>query len=207
MSTNVDHYFDNPYVINRHDVNVGHFVEGRLYDKDIDENGWQVQKWVARKKFDNWKSDVRGYEGWEHFRRPAKEMPPKVYHEVIIDGETEIVKSYEIRKLVWPMVPGLPYREHIVSKTRIPSIKHVGKDDEDEDEICGRMFTATMGKEISMLRSGKKMTQAELGNKISVDVTTIKNIEIGGLITFDPEDLMVKKLARVLGVSNIQYKE
>ena len=69
------------------------------------------------------------------------------------------------------------------------------------------MFTDKMGKEISRIRNNLGITQVDLGKKINVDAGTIRDIELGGLITFNSEDVMVKSLAKALGLPSIKYQE
>lgn len=77
----------------------------------------------------------------------------------------------------------------------------------DDEEFRAKMFTMTMGKEISKQRNALGMTQAELAKAINVDAATIRNIELGGLITFNSEDKMVKELARALNLPSIKYHD
>lgn len=194
--------FPNPYRMNRRDVRISHFKDARIYDSDINEPGWQIPTWVARKKYRQWLRSIRKIPGWEGFRRAPREII-----QIIEDEEGN---TYVIRKLVPYKVYG-PATHHKEAgknsnKRLMPQSKDKGVRYDDEN-FRPKMFTEKMGREISQLRTSLDLTQAELGKKINVDANMIRNIELGGLITFNSEDMMVKNLAKALGIPSIKYRE
>lgn len=198
-----------PYDMDRHDVRAKYFNDARLYDDNINGSGWKIDNQSARTKYRQWLANVRREPGWEGFHRPPRE--------VIEEVEGDDGKSYTIRKIVPYRVPGVPYRapytignRRETSKNRktpmLPQSKVKGATIDDEN-FRAKMFTLTMGKEIAQLRNHLGLTQVELAKKINVDAPTIRNIELGGLVTFNSEDKMVKELARALNVPSIKYQD
>lgn len=221
----------NPYMMNHSQVRLGHFCDARLYDSDITEPGWSIPKRIAKQKYQKWINSVRKNPGWENFRR---KFCPILEEEEGIDQEgniytTMVRKHIPMNKLtddeVWKRFNGdvivrkLPVIEkktiELMSRkdlTRnkkshvLPQSRDKGIDISDED-FRPKMFTEKMGREISQIRTKLGLTQSDLGKKINVESNTIKNIEIGGIVTFNPEDAMVRALARALDVPSIKYQE
>ena len=191
--------FRDPYSMNRYHVRMHHFKDARVYDYDFEESGWQVQRWYARQMYNRWLRSIRKNFGWENFRRPVRE----IFEEQGEDGDTIV-----IRKLVpireFQQVP--KYNSGKNKKSSLAQSREKGVRPDDEN-FRGKMFTEKMGKEISRLRNQFGMTQAELGKKINVDANTVRDIEHGGLITFNSEDVMVRSLANALGLQSIRYQE
>jgi len=196
--------FVNPYGMNKHNVSRYHFKDARIYDPDIKESGWEIQPKIARKKYNDWVRSVRATPGWEGFHR----APRVVWQEF----EDKDGNTYVFRKVVQPRVPGMGMavarqnagknrRTNIVSQSRTRGGKP------DDQDFRPKMFTSAMGREISRLRGLANLNQVDLARKINVDVNMIRNIELGGLITFNSEDVMVKALARALEVPSIKYQE
>ncbi len=221
----------NPYEMYFRDVRPYHFRDARLYDPDITEQGWCIPSRTARQKYQRWLKSVRKNPGWETFRR---RMCSILEEEEGVDQDGNIYTMF-VKKLipltkltdeeVWKRYNGdmivrkLPVYEKksIVSVPRndsgqhkknraLPQSRDKGVSIDDEN-FRPKMFTEKMGREISQIRSGLGLTQADLGKKINVDSNTIRNIEIGGIQTFNPEDSMVRALAKALGISSIKYQE
>jgi DNA-binding XRE family transcriptional regulator len=195
----------NPYNMNRHYVQICHFEDARFYDPDLDEAGWKVPHRKARREYRKWLLLVRRIPGWENFRRPFREID-----EEIIDDDGNICI---IRKLV-PVrnCRNETIHRQILSKNPnrrgrlLPQSRDKGIKVTDEN-FRPRMFTEKMAKEISQIRNNINLTQVDLARKINVDAQIIRNIELGGLVTFNSEDIMVKELAKVLGIPSIKYQE
>ncbi|ANB50778.1 putative HTH-type transcriptional regulator [Powai lake megavirus] len=194
----------NPYKMKPQDVKLYHFKDARLFDNSIKSNdaNWEVQRWYAKRKYNQWLKNVRRQEGWEGFRRPLIEITQEV--------EDEYGNIIILRKKV-PYRKTLP-REVVARQTSSNNSKYTPQSREkgvsvDDTNFRPRMFTEKMGREICMLRNSKKMTQAELAKQINVDANMIRNIEMGGLISFSSQDPMVRAMARVLGVPSIKYQE
>jgi ribosome-binding protein aMBF1 (putative translation factor) len=201
--------YPNPYTMYRHNVRPCHFAEARLYDLDISQAGWQISHRKARREYRKWLLSVRRIPGWENFRRTLCEI-----EEEMTDDDGNI---YIIRKLV-PVrdrTRQFIHRQNITSnltnnpnrRTRLlPQSRDKGVKITDEN-FRPRMFTEKMGREISQIRNNLGLTQADLARKINVDAHTIRDIELGGLITFNSEDVLVKELATTLGMPSIKYLE
>lgn len=199
----------NPYSMDRHCVKAKHFSDARLYDDTIEGSEWQVSKYYARMKYRKWLSDVRSEAAWVGFHRPPREEVEEIEGD---DG-----KIYTIKKIVPYKVPGLPYKTPFIIGHRrgvgrnsqvslLPQARIKGTTICDE-KFRAKMFTITMGQKIARLRNDAGLTQAELAKKINVDAATIRNIELGNLITFNSEDKMVKELAKALNIPSIKYQD
>lgn len=206
-------------------VNCSYFRDARLYDSDTCF-GFQVQHGVAKHNYERFKREVRKRPGWAGYRRP----PKVVYEEVedLDEFDDPISERYVVRKVIFPSVPGLrtppPIIEvvrhvpHWVNVIRLPPPKksttknpiiHTrvhGKYGNEDDIDHPRMFTLKMGKEVARLRTGLGLTQAQLASKINVDANYIRNVELGDILSFNSEDVVVKKLASALGVPSIKYQ-
>lgn len=201
--------FVHPFDMDRHKVSIKHWKNARCYDTDI-EDGWWVQNHVARGAYTQWVRNVRTLQGWEQFRRPVVE---RTKEERDNNGDICIVK-----RLVFPKVPGLPYYDDVILSTYYPKNQSRSQksavtqtpspvQDGDNDDLNAKMFTKKMGQVICKLRSELNLTQKELGKKINVDAHTIRDIEAGDKILYNPEDAMVKQLAKALGLKGIKWFE
>lgn len=197
--------------------------------------GWEVQSWYARKKYIDWIHSVRKIAGWEGFRRTPREIFEAVEDEdgnkyiihklvpyrvpglplgkiVVLsvrqmtdDGSVVIRKgSKKGPKMLVPKRDAGRNTNNSRNMTAQSRVKGARPDDED---FRGKMFTKKMGKEIEQLRHQMKLTQAELGKLINVDANTIRDIELGDIVPFNSENVMVKALARVLGLPSIKFQE
>ncbi|AGC02124.1 Helix-turn-helix XRE-family like protein [Acanthamoeba polyphaga moumouvirus] len=194
----------NPYKMNPHDVRIYHFKDARLYDNSIrnTDASWEVQDWYARRKYNKWLRAVRRQEGWEGFRRPPIEIMQEVEDE---DGNIIILRKKVPFRKTLPRVVVAKDTSRNRSKY-LPQSKEKGVK-VDDTNFRPRMFTEKMGREICNLRNKLGLTQADLAKKINIDVNMIRNIEMGGLISFNSQDPMVRSLAKVLGVPSIKYQE
>lgn len=188
----------NPYEINRHNVKMGDFRDARSYDSNIDD-GWQIQKGQARGKYKNWVKSVRQLPDWQDFKRDPREV---TYEDRDEDGNI-----VETRVRVFPRVPcreDIP--DQVISqKTYTPTSKKWKKDPTAvEPEIVEELFTLKMGKRIAEARSRKGMKQVELARKLNVNVTVVKEIEIGDKVTFSRSSELVVNLERILEIE-IEY--
>lgn len=200
-----------PYKLDRVDVKAKYFNDARLYDDDITESGWKINNKQSRSKYRNWLSNVRSDPEWSGFRRAPIEITEEIHTD---DG-----KTFTVKKTVPYRIPGTVYTapsgSHTTNNTNnsrnkrntlLPQSRVKGANFDDED-FRAKMFTSTMGKRIAQLRNGLGLNQSDLAKKINVDVATIRNIELGGLIGFNSEDKMVKELAKALEVASIKYQE
>ena len=198
--------YANPYSMNRHKVHVNHFIDARLYDTDLNNDGWKISHQEAHRKYKKWLQSVREIPGWDKFRREHRELEPE-----------DNGKEYRIRKYVPVPVPSSEDAGEVVLRPNVthnrnrkqrllPQSRDKGVNVTDED-FRPKMFTGKMGKEISQIRHSLDMTQADLAKKVNVDAHVIRNIELGDLVTFNSEDVMVKELARALGLPSIKYQE
>lgn len=191
----------NPYQMNRYHVKMHHFRDARIYDRQIKQSGWSVQKNVMRKKYNQWVRSIRRLRGWEDFRRAHREVVETVEGN---DGNVYFIRhvtqpsNYQHDRTLLP-------KNNRKNKDLPPSTEN-GVNVLDEN-YRPKMFTMKMGQEIARLRTNLGLTQAELAKKINVDANMIRNIEVGGLITFNPRDNMVKSLARALDIPSIAYQE
>lgn len=210
--------FHDPYKMNPHKVRVSHFRQGWLYDPDAPA-GYQVQRWVAKTKYNNYKRRIRDRDGWKNYRRP----PHIIYEEV-----KERNRIFVVKRTVYMKVPGSKLPDFTVEKvSSVPkgaTLIRLPKEDprkdfmaesspadpsevDDKTSVSPKMFTLHMGREIARLRNELELTQVELARIVNVDSNYIKNVELGGLISFNPEDVIVRKLAKALGVPSIKYQE
>lgn len=183
-----------PYRIDWNNVKISHFKDARIYDFQIKEPGWQVQRWYAKKKYLEWLRSVRKTPGWEDFRRAPIEVSQEMTD---IDGNTYIVKKV------------IPYSLTVKPKTKIqkylPAASKIRGSKPDDDDFRPKMFTRKMGLEISKCRNKLGLTQIEVARRMNVDVNIIRQIEMGGLIGFNPASILVKTLSRILGIPTIKY--
>jgi len=208
-----------PYKMDPHKVRISHFKQGWIYDPDA-QAGFKVQRHVAKSKYNNYKRRLRDREGWENYRRP----PQIIYEEVKERNRIVIVKV-----TIYMRVAGIKLPEYTIEKvSRVPkgatlirlpkedpkknrvtdiAVTDPSEETDDKTSVSPRMFTPHMGKEIARLRNELELTQVELARIVCVDSNYIKNVELGGLISFNPEDVIVRKLARALGVPSIKYQE
>jgi ribosome-binding protein aMBF1 (putative translation factor) len=188
-------FFD-PYRMNWNSVKICHFRDARIYDPQIREPGWQVQYWYAKKKYLEWLGSIRKIHGWEGFRRAPIEVTQEITNN---DGNTYVLKSL------------VPY--NISKKTKrntpkyLPAISKVKGVNYDDDSFRPKMFTRRMGIEISKRRNKLGLTQVDLAQRMNVSVNLIRQIEMGGLVGFNPDSILVKSLAKVLNIPSIKYIE
>ena len=198
----------NPYKMNPFEVRKADFREARLYDDEISEPGWSVQAYFANKKYRRWLYKTRQQPGMKGLRRTF------VAHydesdENDANGANEAQSIPIISKPQTSQTYFQPYsrpssRNHnqrLLPQSRVKGAKP------GDDDFKAKMFTSKMGTIIGALRQQKNITQVDLALKLNVDAAMIRNIEKGGLITFNSEDVMVKEMAKVLGVPSIKYIE
>lgn len=190
-----------PYHMNRYHVRMHHFQDARIYDRQIKQAGWTIQRNIIRKKYNQWLRSIRSLRGWEDFRRVHREVVERIQGD---DGNV-----YFVRHVV--QSPPVNREKSLLPKNNkrnkdLPPSTENGINISDEN-YRPKMFTMKMGQEISRIRTNLGLTQAELAKKINVDANMIRNIEVGGLITFNPKDNMVKSLARALNIPSIVYQE
>lgn len=191
--------FANPYKMPRNAVRIRHFRNARVYDGDA-EKGFEVQRWFARKMYNAWLREVRKNPDWKNFRRNRRP--------VYVEEEDE---AGVVFKRMTPHATGEVFAKKDGNKnptrsTATAQSKDKGVSVEDTD-FRPRMFTEKMGREIAQLRNNMSLTQADLAKMINVYAGTIRDIEAGGLVAFNPEDVVVKSLAKALGVASIKYQE
>jgi DNA-binding XRE family transcriptional regulator len=78
--------------------------------------------------------------------------------------------------------------------------------DVDDNEYVPKMFTSSMGTDIMLRRNELDLTQEDVARAMNVDVNTIRAIEVGGKVAFNPQDPLVNKLSNVLK-TGIKYIE
>ena len=87
----------NPYIMNRHQVRPRHFRDARLYNPDINEPGWEIQRRPARLRYRRWVESVRKNPGWEGFNRRPCSIKQEI-EEVDSEGNTYTM-------FVWKIIP------------------------------------------------------------------------------------------------------
>lgn len=207
-----------PYKMNPHLVHISHFQPAFLYDPEA-EPGFKVLRYVAKQKYNQYKQRIRSKEGWKNYRKP----PHIIYEEVKERNRIGIIKRTIYLKVPGSLLPEFTI-EKVLSVPKGATFIKLPKEDpkkdllieaevtnpleaDDKTSVAPKMFTLHMGREISRLRNELHLTQTELAMIINVDTNYIKNVEIGDLITFNPEDVIVRKLARALGITVIKYHE
>lgn len=185
--------FMDPYFMNIHDVKPIHFRDARIYDPEIKGDGWRISARSAQKKYRNWLGRVRSRDGYYLFRRIIYEP-----RDITLNDNDSIVFRNNNEN----------HMKYIIKNTTPNSNKNITEGvNADDNDFIPKMFTERMGREISAMRNQNKMTQNELAQMINVDSSIIRNIELGGLVYFNPNDPMVKSLERVLGIQSIKYCE
>jgi DNA-binding XRE family transcriptional regulator len=207
-----------PYKMNPHLVHISHFQSAFLYDPEA-EPGFKVSRSVAKQKYNQYKQRIRSKEGWKNYRKP----PHIIYEEVKEGNRIGIIKRTVYMKVPGSLLPEFTI-EKVLTVPRGAAFIRLPKEDlkkdyqieaeatnpleaDDKTSVAPKMFTLHMGREIARLRNELHLTQAELAMIVNVDANYIKNVEIGDLITFNPEDVIVRKLARALGIFAIKYHE
>lgn len=193
--------YSNPYRMNPFEVLKADFREARLYDDDIVEPGWRVQPYVANRKYRKWLHDARQQPGMRGLRRSFIPHDDEADENGNQRTATKNVSFVTRPQSISQSLPRGNRNGRLLPQSRVKGAKP------GDDDFKAKMFTVTMGQEIATLRTAKKMTQADLAKKLNVDAPMIRNIEKGGLITFNSEDVMVKEMAKVLGVLSIKYQE
>ena len=222
--------FVNPYKMNPYDVKPWHFRDARLYDKQIKESGWEIQRSHANKKYRQWVCKIRKFPEMRNFHRLMTEIvvnEPYYYY----DNNSELVEDTRPVIKVISMTNYLKGEEesvkrgyavptgtvvfkketnniHVVPKEITDVAQSVEKGVKiDDPNYIPKMFTETMGRYISQTRNSLGLTQAQVAKKINVDSNTIKNIEKGGLVSFNAGSDLVKNLSRVLNLPTINYQD
>ncbi len=183
--------FINPYELKPKKVRMYHFKDARLYDSDINESGWKVQRHFAKMKYTQWLKQVRKNKGWEFFRR---------YGTVIEDVPEPSMQNTIIRPVIKKFTDKNKSQK-FVAESKIPGVKM------DDVDFRPKMFTEKMGRQLAQKRNELGLTQAELGKKINVTANMIRNIELGGLISYNPADVLVKNLIKTLELGSLEYNE
>ena len=190
--------FRDPYFMNIHEVTPDLFCEARIYDPEIKECGWQISRKSAHKKYRNWLHNIRCCEGCHMFRKVIYETRDisRNDDDVIVFKGSASNLAMTFRK---PLSGANSYKS--VASSKDHGVRA------DDNNYRPKMFTEKMGREISILRNNKKMTQSELANALNVETGVIKNIESGNLVAFNPDDGLVRSLARVLNIASIKYSD
>lgn len=194
-----------PYKMNREEVYIRHFKNARIYDATAPEE-FEVQYPVAKRAYRQWLANVRSIPGWENFRRRGTGHGARENDGLIISSQKTLgnIGSSDNTKLS---------RLNLLSRGNIDSPEKQTQKSVPTTNKRGieapihRLFTEAMGREISEQRSKLEMSQVELARKINVHPSVIRSIELGGLLTFRPDDPMVRALAQVLQLPSIEYKE
>ena len=74
------------------DVHPSHFKEARLYDNQIREDGWQVDRSFARKNYRSWLNNIRQHKKYNNFRRQ--------YIDIYVDVELENGEFITVKRSV-----------------------------------------------------------------------------------------------------------
>lgn len=207
----------NPYSMSKHSVRTRHFRDARLYDSQIMDphfaracnldagtdlkqwrSEWKVQRTHANRKYREWVLTIRSRDGFHNFRR---ERP--IVDQEYIDTSAITFNKLDADNAAQLIANAFTNRSHNLS---LAQSKEKGINPDDQDFVP-RVFTQKMGKDIAQIRSSLNLTQAQLGNLINVDAITIKNVESGGVIPFNPNSVTTKKLAKALGLATIIYQE
>ena len=191
--------FMDPYKMPRNAVRIRHFRDAKVYDPGA-EKGFEVQRWYARRMYNAWLREVRKNSEWKYFRRARR----LVYTE---DDEEALV----VFKRMTPFKTGEVVAKKDGNKNPSRSAATAQSKDRgvnvNDSDFRPRMFTEKMGKDVATIRNGMSLSQAELAKMINVYAGTIRDIEAGGRVPFNPEDVMVKALAKALGLNSIKYQE
>jgi DNA-binding XRE family transcriptional regulator len=203
-----------PYDMHPNQVHIRDFIDARVHNPDI-APGFVVQRHVAKAAYRRWLCALRNVEGWDKFRR-ERVRPERPDMSVIYIGTNVGVTIDE---------HGRPYDEETVQKRmfarnqtrkqdkasaqgarhQVASSKEKGVGADDED-YRPKTFTKKMGSAIAECRLGLGDNQADLARKANIDVGTLRAIERGDH-PFNPEDTVVKSLAKALGLQTIKYQE
>ena len=209
--------FQDPYAMKPTKVRTQHFYDGRAHDPDT-EAGFQVQRMYARRAYRNWLTAVRRQPGWGDFRRDRPE-PERIDRTVTwvgwgigvthdqhgrpFDAETvafnlsKITDASERDKFV------AHARGRAAHQTASATIKGVKITDE---EYRAKTFTRKMGLSVAEHRLGLNKNQEQLALLANIDVATLRAIERGDH-PYNPQDVVVKNLAKALGLPTIKYQE
>lgn len=194
--------YQSPFEMNPYDVNVCDFVDGRVYDPENGE-GWRIQYWEAKKQYRQWLKEVRKRKGYKDFRRNVRPTYMQIEDD---DGNVYVVQKF-IQNQSPKSLPDIVRKPNSSAPhVLLPQSRDKGIRIGDE-EFRPKMFTEKMGKMVHQLRNSLGLSQTDLAKKINVNANLIRDIEKGGLITFNSEDIMVKSLAKSLNVPSIQYCE
>jgi ribosome-binding protein aMBF1 (putative translation factor) len=162
-------YIFNPEIRGPEDVRLKHFKDARVDSLDLEpDEKYQYQKWYARKLYRIWLHDMRHIPGYHNFRRTKTRTS---------DDDKKLEKILQQQDMV-SLHPNLRPKKIRIRPTRL--------------------FTERTGSYIATCRRFRKLTQEKLAELIGTDPATVRNIEIGGLITFH-EDL-AQKIAQTLDI-------
>lgn len=189
--------FPDPYKMDPNNVQMKYFREARLYD-EINEPGWRIQSYMVKRNYQNWLRKIRSQPGMRRFRRY---IDP---NDEVKENSSSYTTNSNQEKPVTQIVRSNTNRNRNIRLMPQSRIKGARPGDEN---FSAKMFTQKMGQEIAKLRQQNNMTQVDLARKLNADVSMIRNIEKGGLISFNSEDVMVKEMAKILGVPSIKYQE
>lgn len=189
----------NPYKMNPFEVLKADFRDARLYDHDISDDGWKIPSYVVNRKYRRWLYKTRqepGMRGLRRFVRHYEESDDN-NDESVTQSKPDVPRSTNIRQFQ----SGKNRNARLMPQSRVKGAQ-LG-----DEDFKGKTFTFKMGTIIGALRQQNNMTQVDLARKLNVDAAMIRNIEKGGLINFNSEDIMVKEMAKALGVASIKYQE
>jgi DNA-binding XRE family transcriptional regulator len=192
-----------PNVLPIEKVHIYHFKDARLYDNQC-QPGFEIQYWYAKKKYRKWLKKIRTIEGWEQFRKP----PEEVFDYVRINEDEILI----IRKIIrHDILEGSNKDESYEKIRKAKRDKPTNQDDScqsiPQNKTKQMLFTEKMGTMIKQLRQEQGYSQEDLARELGITEKAMNNIERGGLLTFDPESELVKKLAKILEVPAIIYQE
>lgn len=172
------------------------FRDPRGYvDPDLTEPEWQLQSGEYRKRYRQWLRSER--------QKPNNYMFKRAFKQVEVTKTDDEGNSYTELKTVpisWVAKRATPNHAKVTisaSKTGV---------DVDDNEYVPKMFTSAMGTDIMLRRNELDLTQENVAHMINVDVNTIRAIELGGKVAFNPQDSLVHKLSTVLK-TGIRYIE
>ena len=193
----------NPYSMPRRQVQAEHFADARLYDQSITEPGWEVPYARAKQEYNKWLNRVRRQPGWEKFRVPPREpREPRPDHtEGQVVTVTVVDRTVPTGRYVAPTHSNMSTQKQTVAQSKVKGATI------EDDAYRARVFTERMGKEIAQTRTALNLTQAQLAKQINVDANMIRQIELGGSVPFNPEDLLTRSLAHALKLTHIAYHE
>jgi DNA-binding XRE family transcriptional regulator len=195
-----------------------YFANARMYDEQLnlkqfnresDANtyvgDWEVQPCVSRKNYRNWLYEMRSKPGMQNFRRDlTPEYEPEILGGPVVVIEVKHKTNPDDGKIIIERTSYLRGRggrrlDHAQSTERGVKI--------DDPDYKPRMVTAKLGAYIRRMREGANLTQKELAEKIDAPTDILRNMELGGVVTYNPEDPILKRMAKFFDVPSIRYQE